>query len=441
MAISPLESTLYGGLFGDGAMVALLSDAAEIAAMVQAEAALARVQARLGVIPAEAGEALAEALSAITIPPAALTAGMRKDGVVIPALVVALRMELPGVLSPYLHYGATSQDITDVALVLRLKDVLNLLEGRIAALITALTALAQEHVQTPCLARTRTQQAALTLFGLKAANWLSPLLRHQKRLKELRPRILAVQFGGAAGTLEALGTNGIAVMEALAAELGLTPAAPWHSTRDNIAELGSFLALLAGSLGKMAGDMLILAQSEIGEVRFAGAGGSSTLPQKQNPVLAEAIVALARFTGMQTGGLHQASLHQNERDGAAWALEWLTLPPMLAASGAITRLSLEMLESLQPDGARMAANITATNGAVLAEAITFALLPHLPRGDVQNLVKAALAASASNGTHLIDVAAARTAAPVDWEALRNPMRQLSTARDLIARILKQAGEA
>jgi 3-carboxy-cis,cis-muconate cycloisomerase len=440
MAISPFDSTLYRGLFGDAAMAALLCDEAEIAAMLRAEAALARVEARLGGVPAEKGEALAAALSALIIPPSALAAGLRKDGVAIPALVATLRANLPDDLSPYLHYGATSQDITDLALVLRLKDVLALLDARIATLIAALATLARAHVATPCLARTRTQQAALTLFGLKAANWLSPLLRHRARLNELRPRLLAVQFGGAAGTLEALGSHGIAVMDALAEELGLTQAAPWHTARDNIAGLGGFLALLADSLGKMAGDLLILAQSEIGEVRFAGAGGSSTLPQKQNPVLAEAVVALARFIGVQAGGLHQASLHQNERDGAAWALEWLTLPPMLAASGAITSLALEVLESLRPDAARMAANIAGTNGAVLAEAVTFALLHHLPRGEVQEVVKVALAACAANGTHLVDEVASRTPAPVDWEALRDPLRQLAGAQVLVARVLQEAEE-
>lgn len=438
MAISPLDSVLYGALLGDREVAAFLSDEAEIATMIRAEAALARVQARLGVVPKEAGETLAAALDKASLSPKQLAEGMAKDGVAAPALVAELRKTLPAACAQWLHWGATSQDIADVSLILRLKAALDVFEARLDGLIRALAALAKAHRSTICLARTRTQAAAPTLFGLKVTHWLSPLLRHRERLHQMRPRLLAVQLGGATGTLSALGASGPAVMDALADALGLARAAPWHNGRDRIEELGGFLAMLASTLGKMGADFTLFAQSEIGEIGFAGAGGSSTLPQKQNPVIAELLVALARFVGTQASGLHHAAIHANERDGAAWTLEWLTLSPMIAASGALLAKAGEAIAALQVNAARMMANLDATNGLVLAEAASFALAAHMPRGEAVALVKTGVDAALGSGRHLFDELAARTSAPVDWAALREPLAYLAPAQTLIDRVLAEA---
>lgn len=438
MAALSFDSALYGGLLSDAETAHLLSDAAEISAMIRAEKALATVEGRLGIIPQAEAEALVDALDAAFIDPGALGEGMRRDGVAVPALVVDLRQQIPVEAAQWLHWGATSQDIAEIALVLRLQGVLDLFAIRLDGLIRTLARLAWAHRTTVCLARTRSQQAAPTLFGLKCANWLQPLLRHRQRINEIRPRVLAVQFGGAAGTLSALGSNGIAVMDALADELGLARAEPWHAARDRIEEFGSLMVMIATSLGRLGADFTVLAQTEVGEIGFASAGGSSTLPQKQNPVVAEVLVSLGRFAAGQVGALHQAAIHVNERDGAAWTLEWLALPPLIGATGAALARASEALEALRPDAARMRENLAATRGLVLAEAASFALAGHMPRADASGIVKQALAMTAAGDGHLFDALAALTAAPVDWAALKEPLPYLASAQTLIDRIVAAA---
>lgn len=439
MSVLNLDSAMYGRLLGDEAVGHLLSDAAEIGAMIRAEAALARVQARLGIIPREAGMALAEALERAILDPAALAEGVRKDGVAVPALVAALRKALPAELAPWLHWGATTQDITDLALVLRLKAVLDLFETRLADLIHALAPLAQAHRETLCLARTRTQAAAPTLFGLRVANWLAPLMRHLERIREMRPRLLAVQFGGATGTLAALGPRGLDVMDGLADALHLARAVPWHTARDRFEEAAGLFAMIASSLGTMGADWQILAQSELGEITFADAGGSSTLPQKQNPIVAETLVALARFAGSQAGAMHQAGIHANERDGAAWTLEWLVLPPLIQATGAALRLAGEAVASLAVDAARMRENLESQRGLAHGEAASFALAAHMPRAEATSLVKrAAEAVLGGRFADLFTALGAETSAPVDWAALADHRDVLEPARRLIDRILDEA---
>lgn len=438
MAALSFDSALYGGLLSDSETAHLMSDAAEISAMIRVEKALAIVEAKLGIIPAPEAEALVAALDEAFIDPGALGEGMKRDGVAAPALVAALKEQIPPAAAQWLHWGATSQDVAELSLLLRLRQVLDLVGIRLDGLIRTLALMAREHRATICLARTRSQQAAPTLFGLKAANWLQPLLRHRARLDEIRPRLLAVQFGGATGTLSALGTRGIAVMDALADELDLARAEPWHASRDRIEEFAALMAMIATSLGRMGADFTLLAQSEIGEVGFAGAGGSSTLPQKQNPVIAEVLVALARFAATQSGALHQAAIHVNERDGAAWTLEWLALPPLIGATGAALARAGEALEALRVDPARMRGNLAATRGLVLSEAASFALAEHMPRGDAVKIVKQAVAATLAGDRHLFEEIAALTEAPVDWAALREPLPYLTSAQTLVDRIITAA---
>lgn len=439
MSVSPFDSRIYGPLLSDDETAALFEDAAELRSLLAVEAALARVQGRLGIIPAEAAARITAVADQAPIEPAALAEGAASAGVVVPALVTALREAVGGEAAAYVHWGATSQDIVDCALLLRLRDLLALQEARLARLIERLCAEAEAHRGTVMAARTRSQQATPTSFGLKLAGWAAPLLRHRQRLAELRPRLLAVQFGGAAGTLSALEGRGLAVAEALAAELDLAePLLPWHNQRDSLAELAAWLSLVTGSLGKIGQDLVLLGQSELAEVRAGAGGGSSTMPQKANPVGAEALVALARSNAGLLGSMHQALVHEQERDGAAWSLEWLTLPQMAVAASAALRHALALIGGLEVDAARMRRNLEDSRGLVLAEAASFALAAHMPWPEAQALVKAACVELRRDGGHLIDILAERCPAAIDWDRLRDPANALGAAEALIDRVLEQA---
>ncbi len=437
MTASPLDSAIYRELLSDQETAALFSDAAELWAMLRVEGALARVQGNLGVIPAKAAARIAEVAAKLEIDPESLAQSTASNGVLIPGLVAQLRKAVGGEAAGFVHWGATSQDIMDTGLVLRLRDCLALFETRLVAVCDALAKQAKQHSETVMAGRTRAQQATPTTLGLRIAGWREALVRHQARLAELRPRLLMVQLGGASGTLAALGECGIEVMEALAGELELgVPVLPWHAQRDTLAELAGWLTLVTGSLGKMGQDLVLLGRSELAEVQAGAGGGSSTMPQKSNPVGAETLVALARFNAGLLGAQHQAMLHAEERDGAAWTLEWLTLPQMAVATGAALRHAHALATNLKADEGRMRANLEASKGLILAEAATFALSRHMPRPKAETLVKAACRDAAASGRQLFDVLAELTDAPLDWESLRRPDRSIGSAKSLVGRSLK-----
>ncbi|MFP6747772.1 MAG: 3-carboxy-cis,cis-muconate cycloisomerase [Alphaproteobacteria bacterium] len=415
---------------------ALISDRALAGAMLEVEAALARVQGRLNIIPPEAATRIVAAAAELKVDIQALSDGTVRDGVPIIALLAQLRRAVGEGHAGYVHWGATSQDIVDTALVLMFRRVMALFAARLDELIHVWAPLAAQHRGTLMAARTRGQQAVPTTFGLKVAGWIAPLLRHRQRLKDLRANILMLQLGGAGGTLAALGARGGAVAAALAAELELRlPPMPWHNQRDGVIDFANWLSMVNGTLGKAAGDILLLAQSEVGEVRIAGSGGSSAMPQKANPVLAEAILALARYNAGQIGVLHQAGLHFHERDGAAWTLEWLTFPGMIRTGGAGLLHSLTMARNLEIDAGRMAGNISASHGLLLAEAASQALARHMPKPEAQSLVKAACL-EVTDSRDLIQILAARTKAEVDWAALRDPGNYLGAAEQFIDAVLE-----
>ena len=385
-------ATLLGGLLSDAEVAELLADTAAVREMIAVEVALARVQARLGLIPESAAREIAAVAESFEPDFAGLRAGTERSGVPVVALVEQLRAAMGGDAANVLHLGATSQDIVDTAMVLQMRRALDVIAERLDGVCARLTDLARTHRTTPMAARTRYQQALPTTFGLKVAAWLAPLRRCQARLGELRPRFEVVQLGGAAGTLTAFGPRGIDVMEALAAELGLAaPALPWHSQRGSVAEVAGWFSLVTGSLGKSGLDAALLAQTEVGEMGAGadGSDGSSTLPQKNNPVAGEVLMTLARLNATLLSAVHQAQLQAHERDGSGWQLEWLTLPQMAIACAAALRHAATMFTDLSPDALRMRANLDASNGAILAEAAVFALMPHMPRGEALALVKAA----------------------------------------------------
>lgn len=338
-----MSATAWGGpllqaLMGDTKTAALFTREAELAAMLRVEAALAAAQAEARLIPAAAAEAVAAACTDFRPDWDDLTTGLLQDGVMVPALVRALRATVAPEWAACLHRGATSQDIVDSALLLRLRPALGLLETRLAVLLQGLDDLDRSQGGRALMAHTRMQAALPFAVADKLAAWTHPLRRHRERLQELRPRLLVVQLGGPVGTRAELGPQAEAVVAGVARRLGLEAGVPWHSARDGIGELAAWLSLVAGSLGKIGQDVALLAQSEVAAVRVAGGGGSSAMPHKSNPVAAELLVAAARYNAGSLGTLHQALVHENERSGAAWTLEWMVLPQMLTSvAGALTR--------------------------------------------------------------------------------------------------------
>ena len=321
-------------LTGDDEIAAIFSDAADLTAMLAFESALAEAQAAANLIPAAAAAAIVRACRDFQPDWDKLRQGMIKDGVVGPALVSALRLAVGAEHRQWVHFAATSQDLVDTSLVLRLRTVVDLLEARLVALLADLQGLRAAQGSVPLMAHTRMQAALPFTARDKIETWQRPLERHLARLAEIRPRLLALQFGGPIGVPAIPDGKGTGFLDDLASRLSLAPALPWHTARDAIVEFGSLLSLVTGALGKFGQDVVLLAQSEVGAVRLAQGGSSSAMAHKSNPVGAEVLVALARFNAGLAGTLHQALVHENERSGAAWTLEWLTLPRLAITAGA-----------------------------------------------------------------------------------------------------------
>ena len=445
MASPTMDSSLFSPLFSDAEISERFSDAEFVRAMLEVESALATVQGRLGVIPAEAAAQIADASARQAFNFEGLRSGVEKTGVPVMELVRQLRERVGGGTADYVHWGATSQDIFDTARNLQIRVVLTILESRLGSLIQNLARLADRHRHTLMAGRTLSQQALPITFGLKVAGWLAPLLRHRERLAQLRSRVLVVQFGGAVGTLAALGEMGTQVQEALAAELHLNlPPIPWHTQRDNLAELAGWLSLVSGSLAKMAQDIILLAQSEIGELREsedASRGLSSSMPQKNNPVVSELVIAAARINASLLSSMHQAMVQEQERGTHGWQMEWLVLPQMFSLTATALNKALFLSQNLVVDEKRMRENVAASKGLMLAEAVSYALAKtSMSKTDANNLTKGASQVVKQADRHLIDVIQERTDAPVDWEALREESAYLGSTDAFIDRVLQAAGE-
>ncbi|MCH2276478.1 3-carboxy-cis,cis-muconate cycloisomerase [Thalassospira sp.] len=442
MTISPFDSAMLGNLFADAEIAALFTDDAQIASMVLFEAALASAEARAGVIPEASANRIADVCREFRPDPASLAAGTASAGVPVPALVKALKVEIGGDDARYVHFGATSQDVFDTGLVLRLRDAVAIIRRRTRKLIKALIAQAETQRATVMIGRTRSQQAVPTTFGLKAAGWLAPLVRIDHRIDTLCSDLFRLSFGGAAGTLASIGDKAIEVERNLADELELPPTdMPWHSQRDVLVDFAAQLTALSGALGKMGQDLVLLAQSEIAEVQPGKGGGSSTMPHKSNPVQAEMLITLARFNAGQLGTFAQSQIHEHERSGGSWLLEWLTLPQMIMATGAGLAQAVDMVPSLKVNTDRMAANLELSRGAMLAEAATFALAEHLGRDGADKLVKAALSRSAANQSNLFDELPKMTDVGIDWAKLRDPANYIGQADSYVERVVTTARRA
>ena len=447
MTLNPADSAIFGGLYGTDEIRALFDDRRRLGFMLEVEVALARAQAALGIIPAEAAEAIAAAADPDALDLAQIRAETEKAGQPVMALAKALTQAAGPEAGRWIHWGATTQDITDTALVLQLRAALDPIERDLLALIRALATQAERHRSLVMAGRSFLQQALPVSFGYKAAVWLSPLLRHVERLHQLKPRLLQVQFGGAVGTLASLGDRGRAVTERLADDLRLgCPLAPWHSARDGIAELGAWLGLVAGSLAKFAGDVTLLAQTEFGELvetTETGRGGSSTMPQKRNPIISTHIVAAALGVEAQVPLLLAAQHHQLERAVGPWQAEALALPQALALTAGALAQAIRVADGMRPDPERMRANLAITNGLVMAERVMMTLADQLGRNEAHHLVQAACLTAMAEDRPLRDVLGenAEVAGRLDPEALdrlMDPAGYLGESAAVVDRIVAAA---
>lgn len=349
MSVSAFEHPFLSGLVGDDETGKLFSAEAEIEAMLAFEAALAKAEAGAGVIPMDAAERILTVCGSFKPDMAGLHKGTGRDGIVVAEFVKQLRAAAGGEAAQYVHFGATSQDVIDTALVIRLKQVRGLFDQRLSALEKAFVAIDRNFGARTLMGHTRMQAAVPITVSDRIRAWCEPLVRHRRRLDAFSEHGFAVQFGGAAGTLDKLGTKAADVRKSLARELSLADAPQWQSQRDRLAEFAGILALISGSLGKFGQDVALLAEMG-GEMELAGGGGSSAMAHKQNPVAAEVLVSLARFNAVQLSGMQQAMVHEQERSGAAWTLEWLILPPMVMATGASLRLAAELVDNIRSLG-------------------------------------------------------------------------------------------
>lgn len=430
MAVSPLGSAIYAGLFPTGETARLFTDSAEVRAMLLVEGALARVQGDLGVIPVESAAAIGRAAMEVQIDPAALAGATAANGVVVPGLVAAFRREMGAPdHAQYIHWGATSQDIMDTALMLRLARALDQAGEDLRLVLGALASLAEAHADLPMAARTYGQHATPTTFGAMVAGWGWPLLDLARALPALRDGSLLVSLSGAAGTSSALGPQAAETRAGLARALALRdPGRGWHTDRGPVLRIADWFAGLARGLAKIGADLGDLTMTGIGEVRLEGAGASSTMPQKQNPVAPSALVALNAQVQAQAAALEAAAVHRGQRDGAAWFAEWLALPPLVLGSAAASGVARGLVDAIRPDAEAMKRALDQGQGLIHAEALSFALTSALPRPDAQAAVKRLCAEVAETGAQL-GALAARDFPGLDLRAVFDPVCQTGTAPD------------
>ena len=384
------DSLIFRDLFGTEPMRRIFSDKARVQYYLDIEAALARVQARLGVIPDEAALEIGRHCHADQFDFARLKTATERIGYPVLPVVQQLVGLCRDGLGEWCHWGATTQDITDTATILQIRDALKLVDEDLIAISDSLAGLAARYRDTPMAGRSNLQQAVPITFGYKMAVLLAGFQRHRRRLAELRPRVLVGELGGAAGTLSSLGADGLKVQAALVGELGLgQPEIAWHTMRDRIAEAGCFLGLLTGTLGKIATDVKLLMQTEVEEVfePFAeGRGSSSTMPQKRNPISCNYIHACTAMVRQHVAALLDAMVEDHERSTGPWEIEWIAVPGIFVLSAAALAHTRFLVGGLQVDPARMRKNLDATGGLIASEAVMMGLGPALGRQRAHDLV-------------------------------------------------------
>ncbi|HEU0203878.1 MAG TPA: adenylosuccinate lyase family protein [Burkholderiaceae bacterium] len=424
-------------------MRAIFEDRTLLAKYVEVEVALARAEARCDVIPAAAAEEIAARARVDALDLDALRHETEIVGYPILPLVHQLS-RMCGESGRYVHWGATTQDIMDTAVVLQVRDALQVVESDLTDLRAILVRLARKHRDTPMAGRTHLQQALPVTFGYKVAVWLSMFDRHAERLAQLRPRVLVGQFAGAAGTLASLGDKGLAVQKALMEELGLgVPVATWHVARDGLAEAINLLGLITGSLGKVAYDVMLMASTEFAEVYepfVKGRGASSTMPQKRNPISSELIFAASKAVRQHAGLMLDAMIHDFERATGPWHAEWIALPEsFILTAGALYQAKF-MLDGLIVDDKKMAENLGVSKGLIVAEAVMMGLAPHIGRQEAHDVVYDACRTVNEQGGTLAEVLAAMPAVAsrldrAAIERLTDPANYLGVAPAMVDRVI------
>jgi 3-carboxy-cis,cis-muconate cycloisomerase len=407
-----LDSAVFRDIFTTPAMRNVFSDENRVQKYLDFEAALARAQAKLGIIPKEVVQQLVN---------------LCKDG-----------------LGEWSHWGATTQDITDTATVMQIREALDIIEKEINAISDALAALAKKYRDTPMAGRSNLQQAVPITFGYKMATMLAAFERHKQRLKELRPRVLVGEFGGAAGTLSSLGKDGLKVQEELVKELKLgQPAISWHTVRDCIAEAGCFLGLVTGSCGKIAFDVKLLMQTEVEEVYepfHSGRGSSSTMPQKRNPISSVYITAQTAMVRQLVAALLEAQIEDHERATGPWEIEWIALPEIFMLSAGALAQTRFLVEGLQVNEKKMRENLDITKGLIMSEAVMMGLGAELGRNRAHDLVYDICREVVKTGRPLIDLLAedkeiSKHADRKKLEKLVDPANYLGVAGEMVDRVL------
>ena len=390
MPSSIIDSRIFGNIFGTEAMRHVWSDENRTSKYLEIESALAKVQGRLGIIPQKAADEIVRNCRIENIDMEKLRQQTERIGYPILGVVQQLVEKCADGLGEWCHWGATTQDITDTATVLQIREALAIIDQDLATISQSMADIAKKHRDTPMIGRSNLQQAVPVTFGYKMAGLLSAIERHRERLSQLRPRVLTGEFAGAAGTLASLEKGAMETQEGLMKELGLAqPLIAWHTIRDCIAETGGFLGLVCGTLGKLSMDVKLMMQTEVGEVYepFAhGRGSSSTMPQKRNPISSCYIHACASVVRQHSAALLDAMIADHERSTGPWEIEWIVLPEAFVLTAGALSQSKFVLAGLEVDAKRMRDNLDLTNGLVVSEAVMMGLAPYLGREHAHDLV-------------------------------------------------------
>jgi 3-carboxy-cis,cis-muconate cycloisomerase len=448
MPATAIDSAVFRNIFSTEAMRRIFSDESRVQKYLDFEAALARAQARLGIIPQEAAAEIERHCSAGEINFVKLETETARIGYPVLPVVQQLVALCRDGLGEWCHWGATTQDVTDSATVMQIREALTLIEADIDAIAAALAGLARKYRDTPMAGRSNLQQAVPITFGYKTATLLAAFDRHKQRLQELRARVLVGEFGGAAGTLASLGGRGLQVQAELMKELRLgVPAIAWHTTRDSIAEIGCFLGLLTGTCGKLAFDVKLMMQTEVEEVFEPfqeGRGSSSTMPQKRNPISSVYITALTSVVRQQVAALLDAMVGDHERATGPWEIEWIVLPEIFCLSAGALAQTLFVLTGLQVDEKKMRANLDLTKGLIVSEAVMMGLAPYLGRQYAHDLVYDICRKVIATGRPLVDLLAENeeVSKHLDRAALTrlcDPANYLGEAGAMVDRVLGMRG--
>ena len=443
-----IDSAIFQGIFSSDAMRHVWSDENRTQKYLDIEAALAKVQGRLGLIPQEAADEIVSHCRLDQIDMVKLRAQTERIGYPILGVVSQLNALCRDKLGEYCHWGATTQDTTDTATVLQIREALDLVDADLTAISAAMAKLAREHRLTPMIGRSNLQQAIPVTFGYKVAGLLSAIERHRERLSQLWPRVLVGEFAGAAGTLASLETGAMETQAGLCAELGLgQPLIAWHTIRDNIAEVGTFLGLVGGTLGKLSMDVKLMMQTEVGEVLepyHHGRGSSSTMPQKRNPISSCYIHAAISVVRQHSAALMDAMVADHERSTGPWEIEWIVLPEAFCLMAGALKQSRYVLEGLEVDPAAMRRNIDMTHGLVMSEAVMMGLGRHIGREYAHDLVYDICRLAVKQQRPLLDLLCenAEITAHVDRDALAamcDPANYLGQSGLMVDRVLASLG--